>query len=356
MRLSLKSRQGFTLVELLVVIAIIGILVGLLLPAVQAAREAARRMSCSNNLKQFGLALHNYDSAHKAWPTGTNPHREPGWVTNYSKGSQLIKLLPFMEQSPLYSQLDWIRLVGPGDGSHPGGGITFQMGNLGYGHQAWVSVSPAPSQKDLPNFRCPSDPFSQAPTQSLANYALSMGNQCMPDGGRCPNFQVGLTPPHSGNLFGTGAAGHGDTGAAENGTNISGITSRFGQWTAKMRDLTDGTSNVIAMGEYRPACGDHPYYFTWSHWNTSWMATTAPINHQTCGGEGLGKNDVTGGAEDCNHFRTWNMSMGFKSLHTGGAQFVFGDGSVHFLPSSIDYMTYQRLGDRRDGQVVGNYE
>jgi prepilin-type N-terminal cleavage/methylation domain-containing protein/prepilin-type processing-associated H-X9-DG protein len=343
------TRKGFTLVELLVVIAIIGILVGLLLPAVQAAREAARRMSCSNNLKQFGLALHNYESAHKSFPYGTNPHREPGWVTNYSKGSQLVKLLPFIEQSPLYQQLDWSRLVGPGDSSHPGGGITYQMGNLGYGHQAWVTVSPAPSQRDLPNFRCPSDAFSQAPSQSLANYALSMGNQRMEDGGRCPGL--------NGNNLNTGStAGLGDIGNSSNGNQISGLTSRFGQWTAKLADITDGTSNTIAMGEYRPKCGDHPFYFTWSHWNTSWIATVAPINHQTCGGEGLGKDDRTGGAEDCNHFRTWNMSMGFKSLHTGGAQFVFGDGSVHFLPSSIDYMTYQRLGDRRDGQVVGNFE
>ena len=337
-----KARGGFTLVELLVVIAIIGILVGLLLPAVQAAREAARRMSCSNNLKQFGLALHNYESAHKSFPYGTNPHAEPGWVTEYSKGSQLVKLLPFVEQTALYGQLNWTLKIGPA--GHPGGGITYQMSNLGYGHQAWTTLSPAPAQKDLPNFRCPSDPYSNAPSQSNCNYTLSMGNQRMDDGGRCPGL--------NGNNFNTAPASLGDIGNSTSGTQISGLTSRFGQWTAKLRDLTDGTSNVIAMGEYRPKCGDHPYYFTWSHWNAGWIATVAPINQQTCGGEGLGKDDVTGGTEDCNHFRTWNMSMGFKSLHTGGAQFVMGDASVQFIPSTIDYMTYQRLGDRRDGQPV----
>ena len=97
------KRRGFTLVELLVVIAIIGILVGLLLPAVQAAREAARRMSCSNNLKQFGLAMLNYESAHKSFPYGSFPHQAPGWGNTYSQGSQMVKLLPFMEQTALYN-------------------------------------------------------------------------------------------------------------------------------------------------------------------------------------------------------------------------------------------------------------
>jgi prepilin-type N-terminal cleavage/methylation domain-containing protein len=345
------NRRGFTLVELLVVIAIIGILVGLLLPAVQAAREAARRMSCSNNLKQFGLALHNYESAHKSFPYGSFPHQN-GWDNTYSKGSQLVKLLPFIEQGPLFNRIDFGNNPIIGVPSHPGGGVTMQMSNFGYGHRAWCTVSPPTNQQEIPNFRCPSDPHSNLPNQSNCNYTLSMGNQNMPDGGRCPGPVITI-PGQNGNNLGTNSsAGHGDIGAALNGTNISGVTSRFGQWTAKLRDLSDGTSNVIAMGEYRPKCGDHPFYFTWSHWNAGWMATTAPINQQTCGGEGLGKDDTTGGAEDCNHFRTWNMSMGFKSLHTGGAQFVLGDGSVHFIPASIDYMTYQRLGDRRDGQVV----
>ena len=339
-------RRGFTLVELLVVIAIIGILVGLLLPAVQAAREAARRMSCSNNLKQFGLAMLNYESAHKGFPYGSFPHQSPGWGNTYSHGSQVVKLLPFMEQTGLYNSLDFRNFPIVGTPGHPGGGITAQMSNLGYGVKGWGTLTPRTDQKDLGILRCPSDTFTNLPNNSHANYTLSMGNQNMPDGGRCPGPIVTI-PGQNGNNLSTGAsAGHGDVGAADNGNNISGITSRFGQWTAKLRDLTDGTSNVIMGGEYRPKCGDHGWYHTWSHWNTAWIATTAPINQQTCGGEGLGKDDVTGGAEDCNHFRTWNMSMGFKSLHTGGAQFVLGDGSVHFIPSTIDYMTYQRLGDR----------
>lgn len=342
MKHSVRSRGAFTLVELLVVIAIIGILVGLLLPAVQAAREAARRMSCSNNLKQFGLAMLNYESAHRSFPYGTNPHMNPGWRTRYGKGSHIVKLLPFMEQTPLYSQLDFVKLiVSPTD---PGvNGIDVQMCDLGFGLRHWSTLTPKPEQKDLSIFRCPSDAYSDAPNKSLSNYAMSMGNQLMPDGGRCPGL--------NGNNFGTGPAGHGDSGHDVAGTRISGVTSRF-NWSAKLRDITDGTSNVIGAGEIRPLCADHMQYHPWSHHNSIWAATTAPINHPTCRRENGGKDDTTGGPEDCNHFRTWNMSQGFKSLHTGGAQFVLCDGSVHFIPSSIDYLTYQRLGDRRDGQVV----
>ncbi|MCC6508648.1 MAG: DUF1559 domain-containing protein [Pirellulaceae bacterium] len=340
------QRPAFTLVALLVVIAIIGVLVGLLLPAVQSAREAARRMSCSNNLKQFGLALMNYESVHRSFPYGTNPHQDPGWRTKYGKGSQLVKLLPFVEQSTLHQQLDFSKLIlSPTDWSI--NGVDLQMCNLGYGLKGWSSISPPPLQKDLPNFRCPSDSYSDVPNKSNSNYAMSMGNQLMPDGGRCPGL--------NGNDFGTGTAGHGDSGSDVSGNTISGVTSRF-NWSAKLRDIRDGMSNVIAMGEIRPLCGDHSQYHPWSHYNAIWVATTAPINHPTCRNENGGKDDTTGGTEDCRHFRSWNMSQGFKSLHTGGAQFVLCDGSVHFVPAAIDYMTYQRLGDRRDGQIVDSWQ
>lgn len=332
---------GFTLVELLVVIAIIGILVGLLLPAVQAAREAARRMSCSNNLKQLGLAMLNYELPHKSFPWGTVAHAQPGWRTQFTKGSQLVKLLPFIEQSPLYNQLDF-------GGYHPypngGGGVDGvdgQMCDLGYGLKGWSNNGA--DQKDLGILRCPSDGFSSSPNLSHSNYALSMGSQAMQDGGACPGYP--------GNVFGTGPAANGDIGAATNGSSISGITSRF-SWTAKLSDISDGTSNTIALGEIRPICADHMQFHPWSHHNAIWAATTAPINHPTCRGENGGKDDTTGGTQDCNHFRSWNVSMGFKSHHTGGAQFVLCDGSVHFLAQNIDYMNYQRLGDRRDGQVA----
>jgi prepilin-type N-terminal cleavage/methylation domain-containing protein/prepilin-type processing-associated H-X9-DG protein len=327
----LKRRwfRAFTLVELLVVIAIIGILVALLLPAVQAAREAARRMSCSNNLKQLGLALHNYHDVNKTFPYGSNE------LGGGSKGCNVFKLAPYIEQTALWNQIDFSLAMPQG--------VDSQLANLGYGVQAWSTLSPAPEQQDLAILRCPSAAWTNTPYMSVSNYAASMGNQFIDDGGRCPGL--------NGNDFGNGPV---HTGASNTGNDISGMFARH-YWAGKIADAKDGTSNVIAMGEIKPQCGDHSYYFPWSHPNTLWYATTAPINFPTCGGEGPGKDDSTGGSEDCNHFRTWNMSMGFKSNHPGGAQFVFCDGSVHFLPQTIDYLTYQRLGDRRDGQPVGDY-
>lgn len=335
MTVSRRFVRGFTLVELLVVIAIIGVLVGLLLPAVQSAREAARRISCSNNLKQLGLALHNHHDVRNSFPNGTNAHIKPGWPTQYNKGSHLVKLLPFMEENSLYDMVDF------GD-TLPH--VDTQLANIGYGLRGWGTAGTA--QKDLSILRCPSDGYTNLPHVSHSNYAGSMGNQNMPEGGRCP----GLT----GNDFGTAPAGHGDSGSACNGNNVSGVFDRF-CWGAKLGDVTDGTSNVIAMGEIRPLCADHMQYHPWSHHNAIWSATVAPINFPTCRNEQGGKDDTTGGAEDCNHFRTWNMSMGFKSQHPGGAQFVLCDGSVHFIQEGIDYMTYQRLGDRRDGNPVGDW-
>lgn len=341
MRVGLK-RQGFTLVELLVVIAIIGILVGLLLPAVQAAREAARRMSCQNNLKQLGLALHNYESATKRFvPYGHDPHNDGGWGNHVSKGGYLVKLLPYIEQGNIFNQLDFNLVIGT-PGIHPGGGICAQMANLGVGLRGWSTLSPQPPQGDLAVFRCPSDGFTRVPNVSLSNYAGSMGNQNM-----ATHFCPGVA---EGNIFGTGPVHLGETNDT---SQLSGLFSRFGQASMPISAIQDGTSNVIAMGEIRPYCGDHSFYHPGTSWNAIWVATSAPINYPTCGGEGPGKNDQTGGTEDCNHFRSWNTSMGFKSLHPGGAQFVFCDGSVHFIPDSIDYLTYQRLGDRRDGMPTG---
>jgi prepilin-type processing-associated H-X9-DG protein len=129
--------------------------------------------------------------------------------------------------------------------------------------------------------------------------------------------------------------------------NISGVFSRY-DWAARFAQIKDGTSNVICMGEILPWCGDH-HRGGWMNANALWTATTAPVNFPTCPGD-LPGHDT--GAFDCNHFANWQTSQGFKSYHPGGAQFVFCDGSVQFVPETIDYLTYQRLGDRHDGQPV----
>lgn len=317
----LKTRRfAFTLVELLVVIAIIGILIALLLPAVQAAREAARRMSCANRLKQLGLALHNYHDTYKAFPFGTRqddpantlPNR-PWTAGDHRKGSMLVKLLPYIEQAPLYEKLDFKF------------DVNVQLATLGFG------------PGEPPTIRCPSDTYVNT-GRGQSSYAPSMGNQRMP-GRSCSVYP--------GNNFGTGPTGHGSTGS---GQNISGVFGRWCWWSAKFRDIRDGTSSVIMMGEILPYCGDH-HRGGWNNPNALWTATTAPINFPTC-------RDVPpgfAGTDGCNADGNWQTSQGFKSKHPGGAQFVFCDGSVHFLAETINYITYQRLGDRRDGQPTGEW-
>jgi prepilin-type N-terminal cleavage/methylation domain-containing protein len=359
-----RERRGFTLVELLVVIAIIGILVGLLLPAVQAAREAARRMSCSNNLKQIGLALHNYHDTHNRFPSSGFQHaatsREPNTWTASSKGSQLAALLPFMEQQPLYASIpmggarpplldpgqpagnsEWQAYVpANGDGSFAFNGTTVE--------RTWhvpLSVYICPSYSGMDRWQW-SDGGNRD-HRALSNYGVSIGAQAMPSqGGSCNQYP--------GNLFGDGAAGHGNS---VSGVNVSGFFGR-GEWFPKMSDQTDGLSNTIAIGEILPHKGDH-HWNGWMHFNSLWTATTAPINFPIVGiGEpgwdssvnprGLDNNNGLG----CNGWRNWQTSQGFKSEHPAGAQFVFGDGSVRMLPQSIDYRTYNALGSRKDGLPV----
>ena len=344
-------RQAFTLVELLVVIAIIGILVGLLLPAVQAAREAARRMQCSNNLKQIGLTIHNYEGVYKRYPMGTvddDPRElEPRRLWNggnHRKGTVLVKLLPFMEQTALYNTIDFrfdveaqLNAVAP-----------FNM--LGRADMRQIAV---------PMFRCPSDGTSGrvlSQQNHLYNYSFSIGNNNMnANGGWCdvhPNqsFNGRGTTGHrpGGNLFNNGANGHGHSGPYNRGAEQSGVISRC-DWGARFSELTDGTSNVIAAGEILPSCHDHHRGGGgWYNSNGQWTATTATINFNTCRKQGVPDN-----ANNCNDFRVWMTSGGFKSDHTGGAQFVMGDGSVQFLSDSIDYVSYQRLGSRNDGEAGG---
>ncbi|RMG33137.1 MAG: DUF1559 domain-containing protein, partial [Planctomycetota bacterium] len=320
-------RRAFTLIELLVVIAIIAILIALLLPAVQQAREAARRSQCKNNLKQLGLALHNYHDVHKQFPPTVDvPLATGNWGQKYvggSKGGYLVRLLPFVDQEPLFKLIKF-DVEGPGAGPE---------------YQTFPGTSKRFTTQPIPVFMCPSDPSPDVrgnpntTGRAKSNYALNMGNQSIPSkGGKCTTYP--------GNNFGTGPAGHGSTGDL---TRISGIVSRW-NWAARIRDITDGTANVFAAGEILPRCGDHTRN-GWFHFNALWVATTAPINFPiNC--EGDPAKYPTGGCHDLDN---WQTSQGFKSKHQGGAHFLMCDGAVRFVSENIDYLTYQKLGDRRDG-------
>ncbi len=355
-------RRAFTLVELLVVIAIIGVLVGLLLPAVQQAREAARRMSCSNNMKQIGLALHNYHSTYDRLPSSGFQHagtpQEPNTWSASSKGSQLAKFLPFIEQQALYESIPFsgaqLPLLDPGQ---PPGNSEWQAyvqstqpGSFEFNgmmvERTWHVV--------VPTYLCPSDPFmdrwqwSDAANQNhraLSNYGVSIGAQAMPSqDGSCNLFP--------GNLFGDGGAGHANS---QTGHNVSGMFGR-GEWYPRFRDVADGLSNTIALGEILPNKSDH-HWNGWMHFNSLWTATSAPINYPIVGiGEPGWNQSVNPRNLDndnglgCNGWRNWQTSQGFRSAHAGGANFVFGDGSVAFLSESIDYRVYNALGGRKEGQ------
>ncbi|MEM8667079.1 MAG: DUF1559 domain-containing protein [Planctomycetota bacterium] len=253
-----KHRVGFTLVELLVVIAIIGVLVGLLLPAVQAAREAARRMSCSNNFKQIGLALHNYHSAFKQLPRyaggtdglGTNKNlgTEPGWIRSGWHNSQALSvrvgILPFMEQQNLWEQIsnpydfDGDGLIDfPAMGPYP----TIQAFTPAYLTNAH-GADYRPWQTEIPTFRCPSDPGVGPPAAGRTNYAECLGDTCnQPYVG-----PVNWAAPG----FATNSWNARITRAASRGVFIP-------RTDAKFKNIRDGLSNTIIMGEIKTDLGDN---------------------------------------------------------------------------------------------------
>jgi prepilin-type N-terminal cleavage/methylation domain-containing protein/prepilin-type processing-associated H-X9-DG protein len=301
--------NGFTLVELLVVVAIIGILVGLLLPAVQAAREAARRGSCQNNLKQIGLAIQNYESAKKVYPPGAVWDRWRPPDKRRRHGSILVHLLPYIEQQSLYDAFDFNQLnidtaVIPGTNSRIGA-------------------------TEIETYLCPSDDHDGTVAGVAAhNYSASNGPTEVYDNPNCS-----CATPYDKRY---------ELAPIDNEQNFAGPFTRLGVRT-KPSKITDGLSKTIFMGEVRVACSRHTQY-GWAHTNngSGYCTTLIPINYDTC-------NDSA--PDPCHRPCTWNTDVGFKSAHPGGAQFAFGDGSVHFLNEAIDYQSYQYLGAKADGQI-----
>jgi prepilin-type N-terminal cleavage/methylation domain-containing protein len=319
-----RSHKAFTLVELLVVIAIIGILVGLLLPAVQAAREAARRMQCSNNVKQLVLACHNYESTFRTFPPGGIVTYTPArlaaltpanFCTTGSDRTQApwsVLILPYMEQSNLYNQFDF--------------GRTFT------GSSNIVGQAPNAALFNLNNkaFQCPSDPDSQS-TINNSNYLGVQGGgpitgpgsaPCSTRSGQRVFFQSGI-------IYANSKITHGS--------------------------ITDGTTNTFLIGEsrYMPvprmrADGFH------AGWASSLKADNAFAVPLTFAGAVLPINswpECGPAIRDCFEM----VSRIFGSKHTGGCQFGLADGSVHFISQSIDVDTYRNLSNRSDGQVLGSF-
>lgn len=307
-------RVGFTLVELLVVITIIGMLIALLLPAVQAAREAARKAQCSNNLKQIGLGLHNYELQNRSFPPGA-----VFYGGNNDRGSILIRLLPYVEQQQLYDFYD-MRLSTDGQQSPT---------TMSDGNRSLLAVT-------VPAYICPSDinpKLGAVPNQvQPANYHPSMGpTWTITDSPTCSCPEYALWQSY-------GRSGTNDDAPA------GPFTRRGWNFVCTVTRVEDGLSNTIFVGEVRGQCSNH-VRVGWAHSNKWGTFTQIPINYDSC--------DLTNTNPNvCRRPCTWNTEVGFKSLHPGGAHFVLGDGAVRFLSQSIDHWLYQRLGDRADGQGI----
>ena len=314
-----RRREGFTLIELLVVIAIIAVLIALLLPAVQQAREAARRTQCRNNLKQFGLALHNYNDTHSALPSGSIVLLNAAGDRYYGHGwTWHATILPYLDQAPLFNAIQ-----GP-DG----------MGNeLGDQNTAKPLIA---RSTILPVFWCPSQPDVRNGAQKNgyqpSNYNGNMGTRIGNGNDDC--YGTGMSTPNDmvTNLWG-----------CMNGNGIFHISS-----SVRFRDVMDGLSNTIFVSEVPDSGGDVMGQFGAGCDRRAIFAGGADSNPPTEMTEYLiaaeSNDPINGGAEEA-----------AGSWHVGGAHFLFGDGSVRFLSENMHMATYQGVSTRAGSEVVGEF-
>lgn len=325
MRCYVRHRRAFTLVELLVVIAIIGILVGLLLPAVQAAREAARRMQCSNNVKQLALAFHNYHDTHKVFPINFAWRSAPGLggggpaISDTGK-SWLQMILPYIEQTNLFNRIDFRVGLRP-----PNSAPTTPVG-----------INRAVAATVVPTFICPSDDGSENGTLTNRSDTVNGTDRWAVTGYKAcagSNWDWGVFRPLSSPGGRNGGSVHGLNAGngilCSNQENTNALT--------RMRDLSDGTSNTFAIGEALPG---------WSSWNwwynpNAVTATCAiPLNRVIKVPKNIGD---------------WPNNYGFASRHVGGGQFGLGDGSVRFVSENVDILIYRQAATISGGEVPGEF-
>ena len=354
--------RGFTLIELLVVIAIIAILIALLLPAVQQAREAARRTQCKNNLKQLGLACHNFHDTYNRFPCNGNA----GWldiagfnnnlITGINLGNSptfgnLVFILPYLEQANLYNKL--VQSRGLEDhGCNLASATTYGNYKPVEGQPWYNTVDWTTSQTKMPMFECPSDPqvattgrafwlynasceavgiiwFGAVDSQAagMTNYIGVGGNmnaiELTSSGTACPAH----TNPERVDVNGDGVADF---------VNYKEMKGVFGSARKKvnMRDITDGSSNTLLYGE---STGGKNWGYAWITIN--WL----PVFQMGSAAAQQGESSAGNG---------W---ANFNSWHTGGQQFCMADGSVRFISENIAIGTLRLLAAMQDSRVIGEF-
>jgi prepilin-type N-terminal cleavage/methylation domain-containing protein/prepilin-type processing-associated H-X9-DG protein len=325
-----RGRRGFTLIELLVVIAIIAILIGLLLPAVQKIREAANRMKCSNQLKQLGLACHNYNDTTGSLPPALMLSNANAWntTTPYSQNfgpNWAVLILPYIEQDNLFNQ-----------------------------YQAWITSYPADSNWNwtgiattkVSTFICPSDaavatPMGRSPFVNWArgNYAANAGPAFFQD-------TVSNGSPTERNEGPWGLPGSGPLRVNSSYT---------------VATIPDGSSNTIMLGEVRAGLVNTDIRGTWAigYPGSSVIAGFAQGDDPQPNYPNSGADDVQGCSDNPQQgMGCWSscpsQQATLRSKHTQGVNVCFGDGSVRFLRNSIDQYSFWLLGAAADGQTITN--
>jgi prepilin-type N-terminal cleavage/methylation domain-containing protein len=326
-------RRGFTLIELLVVIAIIAVLIALLLPAVQAAREAARRTQCKNNLKQLGLAMHNYHDTFDSLP-----------IPNYGCcwGTWQVSVMPFIElgnMSAVYQNLGGNDTTGPRYGGSPNN----------------TNVT----SKRIPVYTCPSDipnaPIGTAPNQiTNHNYAVNLGETT------AQQNNANLT---TGNPFYDDAKFRGAPFLRVGGSQVSGwqttgvVTARAK--SVKFGEIIDGLSNTLLMAEQLQGVSSDLRGFGW--WGDAGHVETL-LTPNSKDPDRVSQNCTNSpdiglpcAIQDTSTATSWRLTHAARSRHAGGVQVLVGDGTVRFVSENIAKDTWRRLGSSRDGQPLGEF-
>lgn len=335
MRPAHPFRHAFTLIELLVVIAIIAVLIALLLPAVQQAREAARRSQCKNNLKQIGLAMHNYHDVANMLPLGCTA--KPNNIDAMSLGIDIFAgaftaILPYMDQAnllSLYSQ-----------------------------SESWEYHTPQTAKTVIPSYLCPSNPGPSVITFSFLS-----------------SYPVGSEVGGVGYLLSKGSV----NGFCFNPANVAGVGAFGINLRTNFRDITDGSSNTILVGEgaygspYTIATGGSPNApVAGAIMGQAWICpqpnattlvgaglTTAVNSIYGTTAWSLNRNPVIetiyndSALDDCGN--SSHYTSNFRSSHVGGGHFLMGDGACRFISANISQVTYNAIGSRGGSEVVGEF-